>query len=948
MKKKLFSMLCLLPLFGHTSFAQSIALKDVTDGLPKANFFASGDQPGEEYDRAFNNAIEAGNKWFRGNFNTTVSNPNWIGVNFGVGGGSAKTLTGYLLSSANDFASRNPRDWQFQGSNDGLTWTTLHTVTNNTFNYFGHSKIFHFSNTTPYLQYRLLITETFDDNESSIQIGEIEMYEKVAIEGYVKDNNDVPIAGVTVAILGETYSPTTGGTIYSTATTNASGWYEFPPNDIPNGQFSVIVQPPVGYQIQSHTLPLFRDPNWTNNGNLLSIPANFYTYTGAVPFQNHLQLPMPAPFVNWDNQQNLTFINRFRANIAKGNIDFVLKAAEIERVCEQLNGNSGAANNLITVAENGTFGKFELGTGPKSYLQAHPTQPGFSKDYVNTILYANEGFTNPTYTDYAFNSKANTLLSGSWGGGVAPNSGALSITSYIGTIGDIIDVGANPGDRSSSLVNVSENGWRKTYGSTTGDAYDKFLVVNGQLGAAALFRQPNLDLKANVNYLFSFEGKNANATTQTSATTVVTITYHVLNASNAEIATGTLVLPRSTSSATDHPSSAWNKIFTTLTVPTDGIYRLELRTAGGPEVGNDFYIDNISLRSLVDFGDAPSSYGLAKHSQSIQDINTSCSPLLFLGNTVDIENDDLASTNADGDDNNSAVNDDDGVVFPVISVNNTTAYTTTIQATNLTTNQASIHAWIDWNKNGVFDVAELQSVVVPTNTNNGTFTLTWNNLSVTNLDPIYARFRLSTDVNASNASSAALGGEVEDYELIPSASLPVRLINFNAQKQGQSALLTWATASEADCYGFHIEYSLDGKQWENIGFLGSKAPNGNSSTLLNYTFIHNILPVGNVFYRLKQEDFNGAKTYSPKKLLQNNSELAVGVYPNPAGNYVIVSGLQPGCSVEIVNMMGQVVKAIKADATSTQIALDYLPEGVYTVRALDASGKASVSKFLKQ
>ena len=41
---------------------------------------------------------------------------------------SAKAFTGYRWGTANDEESRDPKSWTIAGSNNGTTWTTLHTV----------------------------------------------------------------------------------------------------------------------------------------------------------------------------------------------------------------------------------------------------------------------------------------------------------------------------------------------------------------------------------------------------------------------------------------------------------------------------------------------------------------------------------------------------------------------------------------------------------------------------------------------------------------------------------------------------------------------------------------------------------------------------------------------------------------------------------------------------
>lgn len=46
---------------------------------------------------------------------------------------SAYVLNAYTLTSGNDSPNRDPRDWDFQGSNDGSNWTTLDIRTGNQF-----------------------------------------------------------------------------------------------------------------------------------------------------------------------------------------------------------------------------------------------------------------------------------------------------------------------------------------------------------------------------------------------------------------------------------------------------------------------------------------------------------------------------------------------------------------------------------------------------------------------------------------------------------------------------------------------------------------------------------------------------------------------------------------------------------------------------------------------
>jgi len=69
------------------------------------------------------------------------------------------TVVKYALTSANDAPERDPRDWTLDGSNDGgTTWTTVDTVTGNTFDQRFQTKTYDVAHPGSFSTYRLNIT----------------------------------------------------------------------------------------------------------------------------------------------------------------------------------------------------------------------------------------------------------------------------------------------------------------------------------------------------------------------------------------------------------------------------------------------------------------------------------------------------------------------------------------------------------------------------------------------------------------------------------------------------------------------------------------------------------------------------------------------------------------------------------------------------------------------
>jgi hypothetical protein len=89
--------------------------------------------------------------------------------------------------------------------------------------------------------------------------------------------------------------------------------------------------------------------------------------------------------------------------------------------------------------------------------------------------------------------------------------------------------------------------------------------------------------------------------------------------------------------------------------------------------------------------------------------------------------------------------------------------------------------------------------------------------------------------------------------------LPVQLISFDLKKEPTNIILHWKTASEINNDYFDIEKSIDGINFVAIGRVFG---NGNSSEINKYLFKDYVLQNKNVYYRLKQVDYDGAYQYS--------------------------------------------------------------------------------------
>lgn len=76
-------------------------------------------------------------------------------------------ITSYDITSGNDFPGRDPKNWTFEGSFDGYTWTVLDARTSQTFSNRFVTNAYTFGNTTPYLYYRLNISANQEGRDAT-------------------------------------------------------------------------------------------------------------------------------------------------------------------------------------------------------------------------------------------------------------------------------------------------------------------------------------------------------------------------------------------------------------------------------------------------------------------------------------------------------------------------------------------------------------------------------------------------------------------------------------------------------------------------------------------------------------------------------------------------------------------------------------------------------------
>jgi hypothetical protein len=162
-------------------------------------------------------------------------------------------------------------------------------------------------------------------------------------------------------------------------------------------------------------------------------------------------------------------------------------------------------------------------------------------------------------------------------------------------------------------------------------------------------------------------------------------------------------------------------------------------------------------------------------------------------------------------------------------------------------------------------------------------------------------------------------------------ALPVSLTNFTGKQISHAIELSWETTNEINNDFFNIQHSRDLKSWESIG---STKGNGNTEQKQAYGFTHSNPKTGNNYYRLKQVDLNGNAEFSKSIAVLMPSNPNLVIYPNPATDFINVSGIEEAAGLQVLNSSGQLISELSISENTT-IPLKAIPNGIYFIRIFD-------------
>lgn len=179
-------------------------------------------------------------------------------------------------------------------------------------------------------------------------------------------------------------------------------------------------------------------------------------------------------------------------------------------------------------------------------------------------------------------------------------------------------------------------------------------------------------------------------------------------------------------------------------------------------------------------------------------------------------------------------------------------------------------------------------------------------------------------------------------------ALPATLGSFDIKQLAHGNLLQWSSLTESNNTGFEVQQSVGhANGFTKIGFVDSKAKNGNSQAEIRYSF-EDKTPVNGavVYYRLKQIDMDGKSSFSAiRNIKAGMVNAAWQVYPNPSsGSISIQTVLQGRQRLLLVDQQGAIVR--NSEHAAGLLKMDGLKTGIYVLKLMGEGGGIMTRKII--
>lgn len=186
---------------------------------------------------------------------------------------------------------------------------------------------------------------------------------------------------------------------------------------------------------------------------------------------------------------------------------------------------------------------------------------------------------------------------------------------------------------------------------------------------------------------------------------------------------------------------------------------------------------------------------------------------------------------------------------------------------------------------------------------------------------------------------------VYPYDVSCAIVLPVEMVFFNAQRDGNVAQLDWQTSSETNNDYFEVERAGADGLYHPIGRISG---HGTTSQTNSYTLTDEMPLPGINYYRLKQVDYNGQFEYEPVRIVEfpDDGTFKVNIWYSD-GFHFLQSGNIGATEVTVFSEDGAIIYSTQTEDQNGILEIN-CANGVYYVRFENATESRTVKVAVLQ
>jgi hypothetical protein len=204
----------------------------------------------------------------------------------------------------------------------------------------------------------------------------------------------------------------------------------------------------------------------------------------------------------------------------------------------------------------------------------------------------------------------------------------------------------------------------------------------------------------------------------------------------------------------------------------------------------------------------------------------------------------------------------------------------------------------------------------------------------------FMRSRIYTDFATTDTAAKSYFSKSSN----PFHPLPVSLVSFSAQAFECAVELRFESGVESSVNKYNLQHSVDGRTFNSIAVFDPKGSNQ------IYTYRDLKAASGKNLYRIVIVEHSG--DYSLSATLERNVDCNskgnnIILYPNPATDFIALSGISTPAEIRILNLSGRIVGAKTVLSNYEIIDVSQLASSTYIVQVYATSGQMTSLKFVK-